>query len=106
MAAAPWKNRRRSRYSTRAHELDTRPARDNGQVVWWHGAADGVDHAFGAGGSGFLRSRCGAVRWSVLMTLVEGTVKPCAVCRDLVTPPEPAAAPVTESELRLLDGNR
>lgn len=97
---------RRRQYSPRRHELATRPVPTTA-VVWWRGETG--DHAFGAGGSGFLRSKCGAVRWSVLMTFVEGTVSPCHACLAIVNPnpvPESIVAPPTESELHLMDGNR
>lgn len=98
---------RRAAYRGRRHELETRPRvqADDGQIVWWRGPEG--DHAFPVT-TGYLRSKCKAVRWDTTMQRVEGTVKPCLDCLRLVAPPaSAAAAPVlTESELRLLDGNR
>lgn len=99
MATSPAANRRR-RYQGRRHQVDTRPQGHTvveGGFVWYRGPSG--DHAFGSGTSAFLRSACKNVRWDVRMHLVEGSVNPCAACRAV-------AEPITESEHRLLDGNR
>lgn len=50
---------------------------------WWR-AADGFDHAFSAG-SGWMRSRCGDVRWTVALTpALFGPSNPCPTCDLLV----------------------
>lgn len=100
----PWQHSRREAYSTRAHDVATRPL-EQPAVVWWRGERG--DHAFGTGGSGFMRSRCAAVRWTTRMTLVEGTVSPCTDClAAIAAAAERDPAIISESELRLLDGNR
>lgn len=109
---APWRRSRRSRYAGRAHDVETRhtrpdlPAVDDDDKVIWYRGQDG-DHAFGAGPTSFLRSRCGDVRWDVRMHVVEGTVRPCAGCMAVIAPlPTMTVAPATESELHAMDGNR
>lgn len=66
-------------------------------VVWYRHHDQVNDHAFGVG-PGWMRSKCSDVRWTVLMHPVEGTVRPCTECLAAMAP--------TESEQRLLDGNR
>jgi hypothetical protein len=68
------------------------------QVVWYRHSDQVDDHAFGVG-EGWMRSRCREIRWNVLMRPVDGSVRACPGCLA-------AVAPITESELRLLDGNR
>lgn len=106
---APRRRSRRFRYAGRARDIETRNARPEAaaddQVVWYRGP-DG-DHAFGAGSTGFLRSRCGEARWDVRMHVVEGTVRPCAGCLAEISPlPTMPVAPATESELHAMDANR
>lgn len=104
---APHRVARRSRYSGRRHQVDTRPTplpnpADDAKILWYRG--DQGDHAFGGGTTGFLRSKCGEVRWTVRQHVVEGTVRPCAACLAAIDP-LPVQL-VTESELRAIDGNR
>lgn len=60
---------------------------------WWR-APDGLDHRFW-----WYRSVCAArVRWTFDLEPSDGPQNPCPECLS--------AGALTESELRLLDGNR
>jgi hypothetical protein len=94
---SPWRTRRRW--------ADPRPVTpdplDDDRVIWYRGP-DG-DHAFGVS-TGYLRSKCKAVRWDVRLHAVEGTVRPCTGCLAVIEPLPVAAMP--EGEARAMDGNR
>jgi hypothetical protein len=59
------------------------PVRDPAEPRWWRGA-DGFDHAFGQI-EGWMRSRCGDVRWTAALTpTLFGPSNACGTCDLLV----------------------
>ena len=63
----------------------------------WYRSPDAVDHAFGPGSS-WMRSRCGIVRWTVLLTpALSGPTDPCPDCLAEIGPTEGEARAGRES---------
>jgi hypothetical protein len=92
---------RRQRYHGRRHDADTRPrpAEAPIEISWKRLPGAPMAHAFSSGPH-WSRSACRAERWTVLVEDPEPTDPLCADCIAIVGPP------LTESEKRLMDGNR
>lgn len=84
-----WTHRqtRRSRYSGRRHEVETRPAPSPvpDEIEWKVRLGETVAHAYSSG-PGWMRSVCRAERWTVLLADVvdENEVETCGDCALLV----------------------
>lgn len=100
---------RRRHYGPRAHDIATRrapvpvaePATPE-HIDWKVRVGDSVAHAFSSG-PGWMRSVCRNERWTVTLQDAPDGGEICVDCALLT---DGAPGEITESERRLLDGNR
>lgn len=72
-------------------------------IEWKYRPDDPEAHAFGEG-RGWLRAKCRRIPLTIALVDATSDKPRCRECVELVNPP--TVEPITESELRLLDGNR